>query len=324
MVNGLQKRVTKNVDRAGSRYASYKFSIRQHLTDPGEWQKILSEFLPVSREEFYSIPSREIDFTVSQGGQSEIITFPSPYPSGVPQNDRAVVELFRKDRKKHRPTILFVHGRGRHLYYRRFLAKLARAGFDIAFFTLPYHMLRTPEGYFSGELMITGNLARSFYAVRQAAVDVRVFMNWLSKREVPIHLMGLSLGALIVGNILTVDPRAKSADLIIPVADPEEMLCSSPLSEAIRRDIQASKIDFDKGRFLFKFITPYLYPPLIDRSKIFLAVAESDQYVSEKEVDRLWQSWGRPLKIKYPHSHSTLIFSSHLHDDLVQMLGKEF
>lgn len=323
-LQNLKRRLTKNVDWAGGRYASYKFSRRQHLTDPLEWKELLAEFAQVSHEEFYSIPSDKIDFAIFPTERGETISFTSPYPAGIPKNDQAVVELFRNDRKRRRPTILFVHGRGRHLYYRRFLSKLFRAGFDIAFYTLPYHMSRTPRGYFSGELMFTGNLPRSFYACRQAVTDVRVFINWLSQREVPIHLMGISLGALIIGNILTIDPRPKSANFIIPVTDPEEILCSSPLSEVIRQDIKASKIDFDQGRFLFKFITPHLYPPQIDRSKIFLAEAESDQYVSPKEINKLWQAWGRPLKMTYPHSHSTLIFSPKLLDDLLQVLGKEF
>ena len=319
-LQNLKKRITKNVDLAGGRYATYKYSFRRHLTDPKEWQEVLDKYSKMSHQEFYALPDKEIEFQITQTERCELITYPSPFPSGIPENDLVQVELFRKDKTRHRPTILFAHGRARYLYYRQLLGKLYRSGFDVAFFTLPYHITRTPEGFFNGELFITGNLPRSFHACRQATLDIQAFINYLDKQGAPIHLMGMSLGGLFISNILTVDSRASSATFLAPVIDPEYMLCNSILSRDIRRDIRDSGIDFDAGRFLFTFITPYYHRPLVDQSRMYFAIAESDQYISDQEVDKLWQAWNKPLKMTYPHSHFTLIFSQHVQEDLLNVI----
>lgn len=319
-LQNLKRRITKNVDRAGTRYTTYKYSFRRHFTDPKEWQMALDQYSQMSHQEFYNLPDKAVDFQIEKTKKCEVITYPSPLSSGIPKNDQVRVELFRQDQTRHRPTVLFVHGRARYIYYKQLLGKLYQAGFDVAFLHLPYHISRVPDGFFNGELLITGNLPRSLHACRQAALDTLALMDFFTQRAVPIHLIGMSIGGLIIGNILTVDSRAQSAAFLAPVTDPEYMLCHSAISRDIRRDIQDSGINFDAGRFLFNFITPYYHQTLIDQCKMFFAIAESDQYISREEVEKLWQAWGKPLKMSYPHSHFTLIFCQQAQEDLLNVL----
>src|SRR3989339_338898 len=98
-------------------------------------------------------------------------------------------------------NIVLVHGwrmdsteKLENIFQNNFLNK----GYNIYYFTLPFHLDRTPnESLYSGEYLISANVERMLISIKQAVTDLRALLLWLKNKGNKTILIGVSLGGFI-------------------------------------------------------------------------------------------------------------------------------
>ncbi len=145
------------------------------------------------------------------------LTYRSPVKTPYEENNEVVSYVY-KPKKECKRVIIFIH----YLFEKVRLTQRILSLYFVAHnfcaveFTLPYHLERTPEGYSSGELFLTGDPHQNFEAYRQAVIDLRTLADFLNFREIDkIGIAGISIGALVLNTLMGVDNRFKAG---VPIA----------------------------------------------------------------------------------------------------------
>src|SRR5690606_35300632 len=92
----------------------------------------------------------------------------------------------------------------------------ARLGITVVEVSMPYHFERSRPGAAHADYMLSANLGRTLQSVRQAVVDGRSVVRWLSGsgyRE--ISVLGMSLGSWVAGLVAAHDPAVSRASLFL-------------------------------------------------------------------------------------------------------------
>ncbi len=145
------------------------------------------------------------------------LTYKSPIKTPYEENNEVVSYVY-KPKKECKRVIVLIH----YLFEKVRLTQRILSLYFVAHnfcavqFTLPYHLERTPEGYSSGELFLTGDPHQNFEAYRQAVIDLRVLADFLNFRGIDkIGIAGISIGALVLNTLMGIDPRFKAG---VPIA----------------------------------------------------------------------------------------------------------
>lgn len=153
-------------------------------------------------DEFFSAPSLH---SVQLEGSR--LRFPSPVSTPDPSNNVASVRLFEA-RDSSRAVIVLPQwnaAAGSHVGLCRILQRL---GVTAARMTLPYHEERLPPGMRRADYMVSPNIGRTVHAARQAVLEVRQLVDWLSSRGYrQVAVTGTSLGSCIAYLSFVHEPR---------------------------------------------------------------------------------------------------------------------
>jgi len=179
--------------RASQKPDSYDFS---HLTK--------KEYLE-NPELFYSKSDKMPDFTLTgvvdiEGLKIVDVKFPSPVQTKHAENDIVHGLYFKAAGKRDFASVILLHGWGRsNLWKEKKIAiGLARNHINCFILKLPYHFERTPEGTWSGEYAITGDILRTVEGTRQLVIEVRTVSSWLRRQQVEkVVISGISLGGMM-------------------------------------------------------------------------------------------------------------------------------
>lgn len=290
-----------------------------HRKRSKETHFLLPDTLPMDNRQaaiFYPEPDiPDVTFSAkrtSKESESKEYTFKSQMASGHPLNDECVGDVFLHKGKGHNKHVIIVPGwRMDSLdgLRNRFLKPFSGKGWNVWFFTLPYHLKREPESsLYSGELMVSANIERTLDSVQQMVSDVRALIKWIKRSEdAQVILIGISLGGLLTNLVSTVEPRI---DKLI------SLFYANRLAFSVWNTIPGKyiKSDFESHAFTeeqlnqYWFITdPSRTKPLIPKQNILLFSAKYDQYVNMEDVDRLWEAWDRPQREIYECGHAGLV-----------------
>lgn len=265
--------------------------------------------------DFYAIPEEAPDLEfrpLAEAGGERLarFCFPSPYPSPHPENNtvHGLADLHLAGQAQ--AAIIFLHG---HMMTRATLFPLLwyarsaiRAGFDIYYLNLPYHMLRTPAGSYSGQHSLNAGVAQTAMAFRQGVMDVRSLITWIEQvKGLPVILAGISLGAYTACMTTVVDPRPRALVSILGGASLARIPWDGYQSGKIRRQLQQGGLTLDQLERWWALLGSGNWQPVIDRSRIVLLGAEYDEIVTPANVRRLWSAWDRPQIHWYPCGHVT-------------------
>lgn len=182
-------------------------------------------------------------------------------------------------------------------------------GYNIYYYTLPYHFEREPrESMFNGELMVGANIGRTLLSVKQSVSDIRALIYWLRKRKKgKIVLIGVSLGGLI-SNLVSV--TEKNFDALISLIYANSLAYSvwhtSP-GKYIKKDYVDNNFTYEELREHWKIIDPSNFLPQIPKDRILLMSGMYDKYVHIEDTRTLWEAWDRPKRLLYKCGHSGLI-----------------
>jgi len=208
----------------------------------------------------YNIEKAEDNLSGKNHLQKYILTFNSPYRTGVAENDSVHCELFLNQGcnlctaaeakpeyinnarlKTAIDTLLIViHGfstkktKMDNYYY--FISKAIEKNVSCAFINLPFHLHRSPKKEKSGERLIYYDDVQTLKFFHQSVVDVKKFIDIISNilQIKNTTLFGLSLGSMVSLITMAYDRRIKKGIFLIGGGNWYEIHWNSALKFILR------------------------------------------------------------------------------------------
>lgn len=165
------------------------------------------------------------------------LRFPSAVQSDIPVNNRVTAKVTQYGPSE-RALIIFHHWNASSR--QRVLAGwFARLGITVVEVSMPYHFERSRPGAAHADYMLSANLGRTLQSVRQAVVDGRSVVRWLSGsgyRE--ISVLGMSLGSWVAGLVAAHDPAVSRASLFLTADSLADMVWTGRATRAIQKALE--------------------------------------------------------------------------------------
>jgi dienelactone hydrolase len=153
---------------------------------------------------------------------------------------------------------------------------LARFGISALRLSLPYHDVRMPPELQRADYIVSSNVMRTLQACRQAVLDARRAVDWLSAQGFErIGILGTSLGSCL--SLLTTahEPRIRAAALNHVSPWFADVVWHGLSTRHIRASLDG-QIDLEQLRRLWMPISPMSYLDAMRRTKSLLVYARYD------------------------------------------------
>ena len=286
-------------------------------TDPEAWRRYADPSVFSSAGAFFSCdatpPSvRIFEEPVRAGARVQRLEFASKRPLTFPETNRAVGHLYTPLGRPDAPVVVLSHGwahRSRRGIERLYVRPLLRRKLAVLLPAHPLHYERTPQGAYSGEMMVSGDAALTVEAFRQAVTDINAAVNYLiSSGRRRWGLFGYSLGGYIAG--LLAAAREDAAFLVIAGCGDSVIspILDTRLGRNVREDLSHSGLlDRKKLELFWGTISPSRWRPVVRRDRILLVAGRYDRIMLAESVERLWRAWNRPAIHWLPRGHYTLL-----------------
>jgi hypothetical protein len=249
----------------------------------------VDEVMANSEAFFTPPPTNDFTFTdasmeLRQQGEAGTLRFPSAFVTPHPENNIVVARWFPS---KGEPALGVQRGRGRavivlpqwnsdakgHIGLSKLLA---RFGISALRLSLPYHDARMPPELTRADYIVSSNVARTVQVCRQAVLDARRAVAWLSAQGFErIGILGTSLGSCLSLLTSAHEPkiRAQALNHVSPwFAD----VVWRGLSTRHVREGLNGHIDLERLRSLWRPISPYSYLDRVRNTKTLLVYARYD------------------------------------------------
>ena len=258
--------------------------------DPGErlaeWVNEIMRDTPA----FFSVPpTSDYVFTdasdeLKKQGEAGTLRFPSAVVTPHPENNTVVARWFPSASE---PPLGVRHGRGRAVVVMSQwnadseghvgLSKLlARFGVSALRMSLPYHDARMPPELARADYIVSSNVARTVRVCRQAVLDARRAVAWLSAQGFErIGILGTSLGSCLAMLASAHEPliRAQALNHVSPwFAD---VVWRGLSTRHVRQGLDGH-IDLEHLRALWRPISPIEYLDRVRNTKSLLVYARYD------------------------------------------------
>ena len=261
-----------------------------HHADAGDALEHWVEEVMRDSQAFFTPPrTSEFDFTeapadLRRTGEAGTLRFPSALATPHPENNIVVGRWFPS---KDEPPMGVRKGRGRavvvlpqwnsdaggHIGLSRLLA---RFGVSALRLSLPYHDLRMPPELTRADYIVSSNIARTVQVCRQAVLDARRAIQWLSDQGFErIGILGTSLGSCLSLLTSAHEPkiRAQALNHVSPwFAD----VVWRGLSTRHVREGLDGHIDLERLRRLWRPISPFSYLDRVRDTRTLLVYAKYD------------------------------------------------
>ena len=153
---------------------------------------------------------------------------------------------------------------------------LNRFGISALRLTLPYHDERMPHELRRADYIVSANLGRTVQVCRQAVLDARRAIAWLSRQGYDsIGILGTSLGSCLSMLTSAHEPLVKAAALnhISPYF--ADVVWSGLSTEHVRRPLEG-RIDLERLRRIWMPISPFPYLERLRGRHVLLVYARYD------------------------------------------------
>lgn len=243
------------------------------------------------------------------------LSFPSPVKSIFSENNTVRADFYLPKGGKKYPAVIVLPIMGAKNTYLEdiFCRKFVRQSKPFAALLVhpPYTLDRTPKGTKNGSLFLTANTEKSQLNFRQAVIEVRETIDWLSGRPeiLPekIGVMGISLGAEIAGVVLGVEKRVKSGCFILAGGDLANIVFKGSLTNHLVKRINPGLSEESLEKMWWK-IDPLSYTYLNLNKEVLMVNGWWDQVIPHQATKKLWQALGRPKIIWLAGGHYSSIF----------------
>ncbi len=268
-------------------------------------------------EEFYRIPSSvpEIHFDNAHrwldGRTYARFHFDSFYTSPHPENNIVHGMADLQSEGESSAALLLLHGYQMNTFapLKWFAEPAARAGLDIYYLALPYHMQRAPRGSWSGQYGLSADVERTVESFRQGVMDLRAMVSWVSQTYgKPVAIGGISLGAFTSAMTAVVDERPFALVSLLGGASLANIIFAGFSFRLIRKEWQELGIypsDIEKWWYM---LSPGNFQPRLPRERILLVAGEHDPIITPRNARSLWQAWGKPRMLWFPCGHASVAF----------------
>jgi hypothetical protein len=241
----------------------------------GRW---VEEVMSDSQAFFTAPPCADFEF------RHGVLRFPSALVTPHPENNTVVARWFPS---KDEPPPGVTTGRGRavvvlpqwnsdaggHIGLSKLLATFGISALRIS---LPYHDTRMPPELTRADYIVSSNIARTVQVCRQAVLDTRRAIQWLSDQGFErIGILGTSLGSCLSLLTSAHEPkiRAQALNHVSPwFAD----VVWRGLSTRHVREGLNGHIELDQLRNLWRPISPFCYLDRVRETKTLLVYAKYD------------------------------------------------
>ncbi|HDR7494137.1 TPA: alpha/beta hydrolase family protein [Bacillus cereus] len=266
---------------------------------------------------FYKVKPADVHFNIKQTKNKEYTVgkfkYQSSIHSGDPRNDSVTGEVFL-NKNENAPHVIFVHGwrmdsneRVKNIFH----DQMKDLGWNMYYFTLPYHFEREPENsLYSGEYMVSANIERTVQASRQAVVDLRALIHWIKvNKGGPVILIGISLGGFVTNLTALVEPEIDVLASIFYANRLSYSIWNTNPGKFIRKDLEHHGVTYNDLINYWKITEPSQAVPKIKKENILLISGKHDLYVHSEDTDYLWESWDRPTRYIYNCGHAGIVLN---------------
>ncbi len=269
----LAARTTDRVVRRFEWGADWLDDRRGPAASPHDELRDWSARMVADSERFFHAPA-----TDGYELRGNVLSFPSAFRTPHPENNTVHALYFpAAGRAAGRRAVVVLPqwnaDAGSHVALSRLIA---RAGISSLRLSLPYHDRRMPPELHRADYIVSANVGRTLQVCRQAVLDARRAVHWLSGRGYErIGILGTSLGSCLAMLTAAHEPRIRAAALnhISPYfAD----VVWRGLSTAHVRAGLDGHIDLDRLRRLWLPISPQPYVPRLRDTQVLLVYARYD------------------------------------------------
>lgn len=255
-------------------------------------ERYVEEVMRDTQAFFTPPPTTEFSFTPadperSVDGESGTLRFPSALTTPYPENNTVRARWFpsaaARQRASHGPApdrgpVVLVLPQwnadsGGHVGLSKLLA---RAGVSALRLSLPYHDVRMPADLKRADYMVSANVMRTLQACRQAVLDARRAIDWLSAQGFErIGILGTSLGSCL--SLLTTahDPRIRAAALNHVSPWFADVVWRGLSTRHVRESLDGH-VDLEQLRRLWMPISPMAHLDAMRRTRSLLVYARYD------------------------------------------------
>ncbi|MCP4364751.1 MAG: alpha/beta hydrolase family protein [Planctomycetes bacterium] len=230
------------------------------------------------------------------------------YPSGYEQNNKMYLEYYKADKALKSLIILHGWGRTKKDVEKTLCEELAGNGISSVLVTLPYHMERAPEGTWSGEYFLSGNVDRTIEAVRQTIMEIRYIANFLKEQADVIGIYGISLGGVIAHIAMSAEDRFDFGISAFAGGNPAGIVLDGLLTNYVRGDIELAGLSRQELEEAWQIINPGVLPCKVGKNKILMINGKYDQIIPTVYTRQLWEHLDRPQIKWYPCAHYSVYF----------------
>ena len=238
---------------------------------------------------FTAPPTSDFEFAAAGAdrngdGEAGTLRFPSAHVTPHPENNIVTARWFPA---KDEPPLGVTRGRGRavlvlpqwnsdaggHIGLSRLLA---RFGISALRLSLPYHDARMPPELTRADYIVSSNIARTVQVNRQAVLDARRAIQWLSDQGFErIGILGTSLGSCL--SLLTAAHEPKIRVQALNHVSPwfADVVWRGLSTRHVREGLNGH-IDLEQLRRLWRPISPIVYLDRVRDKRTLLVYAKYD------------------------------------------------
>ena len=272
----------------------------RHDADADGFRAYIARWASASFDDYYRLPEgaeavldalRDVETPEPKAGR---LCFASPLTSPAAANNAAVYDLFPCAGGWRAPTMLLTHGlmSVSDVGYRLWAAHWNARGWNVVFAHLPYHYARRPAGTVSGELAVTADLVRTVEGVRQAVLEMRLLLRWLSGRGGRLFAgWGTSYGAWVLALLASVEPLLHRVALIEPILDVQAAIWESPACATMRRTLRRRGIVPEDTAAHLRLCCPLHVPPRMEPRHVLILAGLYDRIAPPRTVRALHEKW---------------------------------
>ena len=225
--------------------------------DPEAYLGLLNRAALESSDDFFSYRP-PTDFELD----GNLLRFTSAVPTPYPENNRVHGQWFPariKPGARRVAVIVLPHWNASVTQHNALCTGLAKLGISTLRLSLPYHDYRMPAELKRADFAVSSNVARTIDATRQAVIDTRSAVDWLTAEGFErIGIVGTSLGSCYAFLASVHDPR-----IVVNVYNHcstyfADVVWEGLSSQHIRQSLE-SAVTLDQLRDLWMVISPPHY-----------------------------------------------------------------
>jgi pimeloyl-ACP methyl ester carboxylesterase len=258
--------------------------------DQGTSLAALADMVKASTAEadkFYAIESDDVSDFVFDG---DILTFRSGIVTETELNNIVHAKVYEGTRRRSAIVVL-PHWNAETWGYDPLSRRLARLGLTVVELTLPYHGLRSRPGSGFSDYFVSPNIGRTIRSVRQAVLDTRKTLAWLSDRGYrDIALVGISLGSCVAGLVAAHDERIRASALLLTAGDFSEVVWTGRATQYIKGALAAG-MTLDELKGVWSIISTGTFAKELSRARhgILIISGSRDRLVLPCLTERFFE-----------------------------------